>query len=146
MIEAMRTLWRNDPATYRGDLVSFADVALNPKPPAHAIPIVVGGGSRAAARRAARLGDGFYPGPGDLAELEQMMTMLDEECAAAGRPRSEVEVSAVYPGKFMVDPGLAVQTMASLGVDRIIVPAYEVTRPDIDTGMEPFAEAAMSLS
>lgn len=144
MIEAMRVLWRDDAASYQGEHVSFADVALNPKPVARSMPVVVGGHSRAAARRAARLGDGFYPGPGSLAGLEQAMADLRDECAAAGRDVDEVEVSATFPGRLMEAPHDAIATLAALGVDRIIVPAYELTRPDLATGMAAFAEAAAS--
>lgn len=140
MIEAMRVLWSEDSASYRGELVSFDEVALNPKPARKQIPIVVGGSSRAAARRAARLGDGFYPGPSDLDELASVVGLLEAECDAIGRPVSEVEITSVFPGRFMEDPAVAVDTMSRLGVDRIIVPAYEVSRPSLEEGMARFAE------
>ncbi|HSF85828.1 MAG TPA: LLM class F420-dependent oxidoreductase [Acidimicrobiia bacterium] len=141
MIEAMRVAWRDDEATYRGDVVQFEAVALNPKPANGAIPVHVGGHSRAAARRAARLGDGFFPGPGSLDGLEQALTALREECAAARRDAAEVEVSAAFPGRFMRSPGEAVAALAALGVDRVIVPVYEVARPSLDEGMAAFADA-----
>ena len=141
MIDAMRILWRDDAASYQGESVSFANVALNPKPPARSIPIVVGGHSRVAARRAARLGDGFYPGPGSLDGLEKAIGDLRDECAAAGRDFGEIEVSAAFPGRFLEEPQHAIATLAALGVDRIIVPAYEVARPDLATGMAAFAAA-----
>lgn len=144
MIEAMRVLWSDETASYAGQFVRFEGIAMNPKPPAGRIPVVVGGGSRAAARRAARLGTGFYPGPSDLAELRALIDTLGEECEAHGRPRNDVEVSAVFPGRFMEDPETAVTAMEGLGVDRIIIPAYEVSRPGLDAGMERFAEVARS--
>ncbi len=139
MIAAMRVLWADESASYQGSHVSFEHVALNPKPVNGTIPIVVGGSGRRAARRAAELGDGFYPGPATLDDLEQSMTFLAEACEAIGRPRSAVEVSAAFPGRFMADPTAAIDALTGLGVDRIIVPAFEVTRPDVTTGM-----AAMS--
>src|SRR5215472_3576967 len=60
-LAALRTLWRDDPASFTGEFVNFADIRVNPKPARDGrIPIVVGGNSDAALRRAARAGDGWY--------------------------------------------------------------------------------------
>jgi len=53
-----RTVWRDDPASFDGEHVNFADIRLQPKP-AHDIPIWVGGSGERAYRRAVELGDGF---------------------------------------------------------------------------------------
>ena len=140
-IEAMRSLWSEDAATFRGEEFSFSDVAMNPKPTDRRIPIVVGGDSRAAARRAARLGDGFYPGPDSLEKLERAVRRLRDACEEVGRDFDEIEITARYPGRFMEDPPGAVEAMRSRGVDRIMVPAHEVSRPDIESGMAAFSEA-----
>lgn len=58
MIDAIRTAWRDDPATFEGEHVSFRDVRVLPKP-AHDIPIWVGGRNPVAHRRAIERGDGF---------------------------------------------------------------------------------------
>src|SRR5438105_6488196 len=64
-IRAMRALWSAD-ETHSGEFVSFKNARSNPKPVQEGgIPIVVGGHTKAAARRAGRLGDGFFPGRGD---------------------------------------------------------------------------------
>lgn len=143
-IEAMRALWRDDSASYRGESVRFSDVAMNPKPVDGSIPIVVGGESRAAARRAARLGDGYYPGPDSLDKLQSAIDLLREECERAGRDPGEIEITTRFPGRFMEDPDAAVSALGSLGVGRVIVPVYEVTRPDLQTGMSAFSEAVGS--
>ena len=61
-VAAMRALWATDGATFDGEFASFTRVSSNPKPPGGAVPIVVGGHSRAAAERAGRLGDGLFRG------------------------------------------------------------------------------------
>jgi Luciferase-like monooxygenase len=33
-LAAMRTLWREDPASFTGEFVNFADIRVNPNPPA----------------------------------------------------------------------------------------------------------------
>ena len=138
MIVAMRAAWSDERASFDGEHVRFRDVAVNPKPVSGAIPIVIGGNSRKAARRAAQLGDGFYPGPGTLDALARAIDDLRAECAAIGRDPAQVEVSAAFPGRFMNDPEAAAAKLTGLGVDRIIVPFYEVTQPDLTSGMAAF--------
>src|SRR5688572_965285 len=60
-IGAMRALWRDEPATFVGETVSFEKVHCLPRPEAGTIPIVLGGNSTPAIERAARVGDGWFP-------------------------------------------------------------------------------------
>src|SRR5688572_12792461 len=59
-VAAIRTLWQDEEATFTGRWTSFERAKMYPKPAqaGGAIPIHVGGHSKAAARRAGRLGDG----------------------------------------------------------------------------------------
>ena len=60
-VAAMRTLWREDVASFDGQFVGFDSIRVNPKPVAQRrIPVVVGGNSDAALRRVAAWGDGWY--------------------------------------------------------------------------------------
>lgn len=59
-IEAIRVLWSQAPATYRGKFYQFDEIVMEPRPlQAPHPPIWVGGRSEAALRRAGRLGDGW---------------------------------------------------------------------------------------
>ncbi len=58
IIDLLRTVWCDDPATFHGEFYEFADVRVLPRP-AHPIPVWVGGGVEAAYRRAVERGDGF---------------------------------------------------------------------------------------
>ncbi len=61
-IRAFRTLWTENDPLYHGDWVNFGDVLFEPKPVQKPRPpIWVGGESGPALRRAARLGDAWYP-------------------------------------------------------------------------------------
>jgi probable F420-dependent oxidoreductase len=61
-IEILRALWTQDLASYHGKYFQFTDIAMRPKPvQAGGPPIIVGGRSDTAMRRAARLGDGYMP-------------------------------------------------------------------------------------
>src|SRR6476620_1862621 len=60
-VAAMRTLWRDDVASFDGEFVRFDSVRVNPKPVTDSrIPIVLGGNSDAALRRVVAWGDGWY--------------------------------------------------------------------------------------
>ncbi|MFD0902977.1 LLM class F420-dependent oxidoreductase [Actinomadura sediminis] len=91
-IGAMRELWSRSPATYRGEFVSFDRVHCLPRPEAGTVPIVLGGNSEPAVRRAGRVADGWFPytiAPGEFTERAELL-----RTAAAGRT---VEITA-WPG------------------------------------------------
>lgn len=73
-IEVMRKAWTGEPFEYRGRTVVVTPVPESPP------MILIGGSTEIAARRAARLGCGFFPAIGDpkLAEI------YNEECGKVG--------------------------------------------------------------
>ncbi|WP_179136928.1 LLM class flavin-dependent oxidoreductase [Candidatus Entotheonella palauensis] len=85
-IAILRALWTPGAATYRGRFVQFEDIRMEPKPvQAGGPPILVGGRSAHAIRRAAGLGDGFMPylyTPDQYADACRQLTELAVE---AGR-------------------------------------------------------------
>ncbi len=121
-MEAMRALWAEDDADYEGEFVSFTNVSSNPKPE-KPVPFVIGGHSAAAARRAGRLGDGYFPGKGSIAELTEQFDIVRQSAADAGRDAGAIEFTAGHPG-IMQDPVGAAQELASIGVTRTILPAF----------------------
>ena len=128
-VAAMRTLWRDERASFHGRFVSFQEVFCRPRPAAGRIPIVVGGDTRAAARRAGRLGDGYFPARGAPAELFDEMRRAAE---AAGRNPADIELTVSAPA----DPG-EIEALARQGVTRVAVPissgaglAAQVKTPD----------------
>lgn len=120
-IAAMRALWDADHASYQGEFVSFDDVSSNPKPAQGRVPIHIGGHSRAAAERAGRLGDGFFPGKGDITELVDIVRQT-----AADHDRDPASIEITYgDAELMTVPGPEkVDELAALGVDRVIVPSF----------------------
>jgi probable F420-dependent oxidoreductase len=134
-IRAMRALWTQSPASFEGEFVRFERVfcdvaAVQPG----GVPILIGGSTEAAARRAGRLGDGFYPyviSPEDLA-----LRLRDIESAAytAGRDPRAVELT-VWPGSFRFRGSLDRELMRrylELPVARIVVAQHEGDTPDIE--------------
>ena len=126
-IEAMRTLWDGDHVELHGEFVDFAGISSNPKPVhrgeplGRRVPIHIGGDSRAAARRAGRLGDGFIPGAG---RIDDLLTEMRSAAEGADRDPDLIEVTALHSGLFGDDPLATVEKMAARGVHRLGVPAY----------------------
>ena len=75
-LAVLRALWDQQPdgVTHRGEFFQFDDVVCSPKPVAgQHLPVHIGGHSKAAARRAGRLGDGFQPLGVAGAQLEALL-------------------------------------------------------------------------
>jgi alkanesulfonate monooxygenase SsuD/methylene tetrahydromethanopterin reductase-like flavin-dependent oxidoreductase (luciferase family) len=89
-------------------------VHSQPKPVNRSIPIIVGGHSKAAARRAGRLGDGFFPARGASPELIDLVRRTAEE---NGRDPDAIEITASLPEDLDTIPALAAS-----GVNRLLVP------------------------
>lgn len=114
-IRAMRVLWADERPTFSGRFVSFKDAYCRPQPVKGAVPIIVGGHSDAAARRAGRLGDGYFPPRGAPPEL---LSIARTAAAEAGRDPTKLEITASLPASLDEIPALA-----KAGVTRLLVPA-----------------------
>ena len=112
-VAAMRTLWTQERASFHGRFVSFDEVFCRPLPAA-SIPIVVGGDTKAAARRAGRLGNGYFPARGAPAELLEEMRRAARE---AERDPKDIEITVAAPA----EPS-EIEALAKLGVTRVAVP------------------------
>jgi probable F420-dependent oxidoreductase len=135
-IEVLRRLWREDETAFEGEFTKFASCKSYPKPATEDGPkIHIGGHTPAAARRAGRLGDGFFPGRG--AE-DGLLPLLDEMRAAAkdtGRDPDSIEVTS--GGGLDLD---TVKRYADLGVSRFIVPPLGFDLDTLRTQLGNFSE------
>lgn len=116
-VEALRTLWREPEPTFDGRFTSFERAKSYPKPAQGTIPIVVGGHTKPAARRAGRLGDGFFPARTSPDELTDLLDEMGRAAKDAGRDPDAIEVTA---GGAMDPDGI--KAFADLGVTRIVIP------------------------
>ena len=118
-VAVMRTLWSQQKASFSGDFFHFENVYCLPQPPEGDVPVIVGGHSRAAARRAGRIGDGFFP----ARELpEDLISLARETAESNDRDPDELEITVSYPAS---DDGLG--ALAALDVDRVLVPVSRQT-------------------
>ena len=116
-VEALRTMWRDAEPTFHGKFVDFERAKSYPKPVNGSVPIVVGGHTKAAARRAGRLGDGFVPARATPDELTVLLEEMQRAAKDAGRDGDAIEVTA---GGAMDPDGI--KAYADMGVQRIVIP------------------------
>ena len=104
-IRAFKELWTSETPTFNGSYGGFSDIVFAPKPVQEPHPpIWIGGESSRALRRAARLGDGWYPTgvnrnlPLKTApQLSRSIDQLRQYAEEAGRDPTEIKV-AFYAG------------------------------------------------
>ena len=123
-IAVMRALWTGDKASFDGDYFHFADCISRPRPVNGMVPIVIGGHTPVAARRAGRLGDAFFPMSASLGELADIISTMRATASEAGRDPDAIEI---YAGA-MQRPGdelyRVVERLVELGVTQTVMPAY----------------------
>jgi probable F420-dependent oxidoreductase len=89
-----RALWSSEgPCSFSGRFASFAGVQFSPQPPQRHIPILVGGWGEVAARRVARLGDGYQTISSTPEMVAQQLGHVRRELEKAGRDPHGIEVS-----------------------------------------------------
>jgi probable F420-dependent oxidoreductase len=113
-VAAMRALWGQERASFHGRFVNFDEVFCRPRPASGRIPVIVGGDTPAAARRAGRLGDGYFPARGAPGPLFDEMRRA---AAAAGRNPADIELTVSAPAEAG-----EIEALAKLGVTRVAVP------------------------
>jgi probable F420-dependent oxidoreductase len=155
-IKAFRELWTSDNPSFQGKYCNFANVVFLPKPVQKpTIPIWIGGHSKQAIRRAARLGDGWHPIGGvptiplEPEDIAKDMSMLREHAENAGRDPKTIRVALkgslfdrekqIAPGKrrrFIGDAeeiASDIRAYRAVGVDTMI---FDVRRPGIAETLE----------
>ena len=158
-IEIMKALWTQEAPHYEGTFYQFSGIKFSPKPLQRPHPpIWIGGQSRGAIRRAARLGDGWHPAGLSPAELAQRLEYLTTQLDLAGRALSGITLSVrteldVLPsaqlgreGSMIGPPDSLLSTIevySDAGVREMV---FAVSTGDVDRihrVMDAFAEKVM---
>jgi probable F420-dependent oxidoreductase len=143
-IEAIRTAWRDNPASYRGETIAFEDVVLMPKPlTPGGPPLLIGGSSPAALRRAARLGDGWFGHWTDAHDPGAEIDLLHQALADVNRTAEDgflVKASLVHTGAADA-LGAALAQASELGVAELVLIVPIRTR-SLEDDLRLWAEAA----
>jgi probable F420-dependent oxidoreductase len=137
-LAAMRAVWTQPKPSYRGPYVAFEGVQAMPRPvQAPTPPIVVGGRTAPAFRRAVTQGHGWYGFGLDVKETQKFVDALREAGKKHSRPAElgRLEISVTPPGYDVPDKA-TLDAYAAAGVDRLILRP----RPEMDAiALERFA-------
>ena len=140
-LAAMRAVWTQPKPSYKGPYVSFDGVQAMPRPvQTPTPPIVVGGRTAPAFRRAVTQGHGWYGFGLNVDETQKFVAALREAGKKHSRPAElgRLEISVTPPGLDIPDKA-TLDAYAAAGVDRLILRP----RPEMDAAaLERFAAEA----
>ena len=137
-LAAMRAVWTQPKPAHRGPYVSFEGVQAMPRPVQAPIPIVVGGSTPPAYRRAVTQGHGWYGFGLDVEATRNRVSALQEAAKTSPRPKElgPLEISVTPPGYDVPDKA-TIEAYAAAGVHRLILRLP----PQMDApALERFAE------
>jgi len=144
-IRILRAAWKDGPTSFAGEFLQFDEMGVFPKPVGNDVPIVIGGHSDAAARRAGRLGDGFFPSISTQTDIQPLLDLVHRSAEQAGRDPRRIELitgcAGVLP-KSGQDPHAAVEERLKRGVGRIAVPVWAF-RENYEEGLASFGETVI---
>lgn len=140
LIEALRVVWTDDEPTFHGRFFSFDRAVSRPRPVQDGgVPIHVGGHSRAAARRAGRMGDGFQPLGLDDDALADRLAVLRAAAEESGRDPAAVELS--LGGMLGVTDAAAIAAAEAAGATRMVISTAQADLAEVTDALSAFAEA-----
>jgi probable F420-dependent oxidoreductase len=118
-VAAMRTLWREDVASFDGEFVKFEAIRVNPKPVGdRRVPVMLGGNSDPALRRVAAWGDGWYGfNLATVSDVAERLAFLDAQCQSIGRKTGQLRRAVAMSQPRISD----LSALADLGVDELVI-------------------------
>ena len=123
ILQVLKRLWTEEHVTHRGRFFSFDDVTLLPRPLQQPYPpIWVAGRSEAAMRRAAVLGDGWYPYLFTVGRLRSSNETVRSYAAEAGRDLTGFHWGLNQPTAISADPSEALAWAAANLGQRYVTP------------------------
>ncbi|MGO8875652.1 MAG: LLM class F420-dependent oxidoreductase [Acidimicrobiales bacterium] len=120
-LEAMRRLWADEAPVFAGRYVSYAGIDAHPRPvdPAGP-PVVIGGNSPVAYRRAVAHGNGWYGFALTPEATEASLAGLHRAAEQVERPNRLGSLSITVTPRGRVDRAAAAR-FSELGVDRLVI-------------------------
>jgi probable F420-dependent oxidoreductase len=121
-IEILHDVWTGRPRAASYEHYEMPGGMLSYPTPQHHIPLLIGGMSSAAVRRAGRLGDGWLAfqraGALDVPALEAGLDVMRQTASAEGRPTGRAVVRLTGQ---LDDAAAALPALAAAGVDEVII-------------------------
>ena len=128
-ITVLRTLWEQPEPSHTGKYFRVEGALFSPKPVQAPVPLFVGGNRRPALRRVARFGQGWHPLGLSPEALAARQVILEQELAAVGRTRADIELSLRWDIRPDHDVRPALERYQEAGVEEIV---WSLGTPDLD--------------
>jgi len=141
-IRVMKSCWRDERVSHRGEFVRFEGLGVAPKPATGTIPIWIGGHTPRALRRVAALGDGWHAAFPSAAKMKAGLADLAAACRQVGRDLSSLTISARVglPARQDTDALVhEIHELAELGVSHVILESRVRDLDDMTAIYEKFA-------
>ena len=125
-LEAIKAAWSAETAAFNGEFVQFEDAVLQPQPLTQGgSPILIGGNSDFAIRRALRIGDGWIGVGTRYDDPEPLLARVHAALEKDGRPQDrdfQIKLSLPYSPRNSDDDLLKlIRTTASLGLHELVL-------------------------
>ncbi len=117
MIDIIRGLEGGDYFSWQGEVFAFESIKICPVP-THPTPILIGGHSEPALKRAARVGDGWLHAGGDNDALKRMIGRLHELRKEHGTDDKPFRIGVISRDAYTPD---GIKRLAEMGVTDAIV-------------------------
>ncbi|MDB3856358.1 TIGR03619 family F420-dependent LLM class oxidoreductase [Halieaceae bacterium] len=102
LIAAMRILWSEEDPEFNGEFFQFDEIKFDPKPLKKSVPVWIGGDSKLALRRAARLGTGWVPWQIRPNQLPECIDYIREQPGFEERmAKEEFDFEVILPTIFV---------------------------------------------
>ncbi len=117
-LDLIKRLWTEELVAYEGRFFNLPQACrLDPKPVQAEFPVLVGGHSKPAFRRAATYGTGWYGFALTPEQTAPLLGQLDDALARAGRSRDGFEI-IITPAR---ESDADFEAFAQMGVDRLVL-------------------------
>lgn len=99
-LEIVRRLWSEESVDFDGEYYHYRNASISPRPVNKGIPMWIGGSSKAAIRRTARLGTGWLAGIQAPTQVAPVISAIRAELERTGRHIDADHYGAGFPFRF----------------------------------------------
>jgi probable F420-dependent oxidoreductase len=135
-LDVLRTLWCDETSSYDGEIYTLPTCEMFPKPIQQPPPVHIGGETKAALRRAARVGQGWHTFNRSPEELASGLRELDVELEAVGRSRSDLRITVCPYFNELTPDGVA--RYAEAGADAVAALFFVFSADDVASTFDTF--------
>ncbi|HEY1826458.1 MAG TPA: LLM class F420-dependent oxidoreductase [Acidimicrobiales bacterium] len=135
-LDVLRTLWCDETSSYDGEIYTLPTCEMFPKPIQQPPPVHIGGETKAALQRAARVGQGWHTFNRSPEELASGLRELDVELEAVGRSRSDLRITVCPYFNELTPDGVA--RYAEAGADAVAALFFVFSADDVASTFDTF--------